>query len=87
MNLATTIPKNTLTHAEAAAYLGVSTDTIERWALSCGLPYVQPGGPGSTRLYSVRLLDDWVERQHTLSIKTPSQTSPNVVGLGPWRPK
>lgn len=47
--------------AEAAAYLGLgSLDALDR-AVTAGLPYAQPHGPGGRRYFQRHRLDAWMQ--------------------------
>lgn len=57
------IDKVWLTHKEAAAYLGVSGRTLDRWRAEAKMPYYKPGG---TIIFRKRDLDNFVLRNRVI---------------------
>jgi excisionase family DNA binding protein len=57
------VPRVALTREEAAASIGVSLSTFERWIQ----PELRIIYAGSTRLVPIRELEAWVERTATIA--------------------
>lgn len=83
-DLPTIVRKGTLTHQEAAVYLGISERQLDTWVQLEGVPVAMPSGERGKRLYSRRLLDRWVEDRsqiRTGSSKKSATKSGKVIGL------
>lgn len=50
--------KKYLNRRDAAAYLGISTASLDRMAIKDGIPYIQPE-LSTIKLYHVKDLDEW----------------------------
>lgn len=85
MDLPTIVQKGTMSHGECALYLGVTPKALYGLTHDHGLPYAQPGGSRSKRLYSRKLVDEWTEAQCTLDLKTTSRRASKAIGLAPRR--
>jgi len=83
LDLAVLVQKDTMTHAECAAYLRICEKTLTRYC-DRGLPYYQIG-PRSPRFYSRDLVDEWFKSQIHLQTqkRTGSPSGDKPAGVPP----
>lgn len=62
------IPRQTLKSNEAAKYLGISPSLLNKLDIPCLRPTGE--GKGRKKLYRIKRLDEWMEKQEIESMKT-----------------
>ena len=62
------VPRQTLKSSEAAKYLGISESLLNKLDIPCLRPTGE--GKGRKKLYRIKRLEEWMEKQEAESMKT-----------------